>query len=154
MGGGHLFDHPVEIEDNNIFLDGEEFKGTTGLWALIMENTPKMSRIKKEELLRYKRLMKKTNIFQIAQGNQGARRTRKYALLEDLMKEEGEGISFLPTDINSLLQRLNVLLAEFTAGNRATRNEIVAIVDNLVGRKKIKKDEVKEINDYLQNVDH
>ena len=152
-GRYYLGAREIEIHDNNIFLDGEEFKGTTGLWALIMENTPKMEHIKEAELLRYKRLMEKTNVFQLAQGNHGAIRTTKYALLEKLLTEDGDGISFLPTDINSLHQRLNVLLGEFTAGNRATRNEIVAIVDNLVGRKKIKKCEVKEINDYL-NVDH
>ena len=66
-------------------------------------------------------------------------------------KEEGEGI-FLPSDINSLRERLKILLGEFNAGNRATRSEIVSIVDNLLERKKIKKEEAREINNYLQNV--
>ena len=42
-----------------------------------------------------------------------------------------------------------ILLGEFNAGNRAARNEIVAIVDNLLERKKIKKEEAREINNYL-----
>lgn len=153
-GKYYLGSKEVKIRDNNIYVDHVEFKGTTGLWALIMENTPKIERITAEELDRYKHLMRLTNTFEIAQRKESAKRTKKFALIVDLLKEEGSGISFLPTDINSLHHRLKVLLAEFNAGNRATRNEIVAIVDNLVERKKLRNDEAREINEYLQNVDH
>ena len=87
-----LGDQEVEIKENNIFLDGEEFKGTTGLWALIMENTPKMEGLTEEELDRYKRLMRLTHTFELGQNNYGARRTNKFNLLEDLMIEKGKGI--------------------------------------------------------------
>ena len=71
----------------------------------------------------------------------------------NLLRETGNGISFLPSNINDLLQKLNLLLGEFNAGNRAaTQNQIVAIVDNLVSRKKLAKEEATEINNYLQNV--
>ena len=79
--------------------------------------------------------------------------TEKYKLLQK-NEEYGKGISFLPSDVNSLNNRLNILLAEFKAGNGATRNEIVAIVDNLVKRKKMKIDNANNINYYIQNVHH
>ena len=87
--------------------------------------------------------------------------TDKYNLLKHLLGREeeeevkhGSGISFLPSDVNSLNKRLNILLAEFQAGNGATRNEIVAIVDNLVKRNKMKITVANNINNYIQNVHH
>ena len=54
--------------------------------------------------------------------------------------KEGQGI-FLPSDIKSLRAKLSYLLAEFRASNTsATRNQIVAIADNLLKRKKYQKE--------------
>ena len=66
------------------------------------------------------------------------RQLRKTKILADLEKN-GTGISFLPIDIDSLHKSLRLLLGEFKAGNRATRNEIVSIVNNLFERNKISK---------------
>ena len=63
---------------------------------------------------------------------------------------DGSGIVFLPSDINSLEEKLNLLLGEFKAGNRATRNEIVAIVDYLLEKRIITKTEAKHINNFLK----
>ena len=65
--------------------------------------------------------------------------------------KKGHGIEFLPSDINLLQQQLAYLLAEYRAGNTsATKNEIVAIEDNLLKRKHISKLEYRKINDYIQ----
>ena len=51
---------------------------------------------------------------------------------------DGEGIKFLPGDINGLLDRLKLLYAERRAGNIiSTTSEIVAILDELLRRKQI-----------------
>ena len=64
--------------------------------------------------------------------------------------KNGEGIQFLPADIKGLTSKLNLLLAEYDAGNRSsTRNEIVAILDELLRRKEISQKEYKHINSYL-----
>ena len=61
-------------------------------------------------------------------------------------------IEFLPTDISSLQQRLCHLLGEFQDSNTpATRNEIVAITDNLLKRKHISTEEYTKINDYISH---
>ena len=47
-------------------------------------------------------------------------------------------------------EKLNLLLAEFAAGNKtSTRNEIVPILDELLRRNKLSKIEYKDINSYL-----
>ena len=112
-----------------------------------------MNNITEDDLNTYRGLMQATEAYDYGIQNHGSRNTKKKKLLEGLLKT-GEGISFLPSDINSLHQDLKVLLAEYKAGNRATRNEIVAIVDNLLGRKQMQKSEAQEINNYLENVDH
>ena len=59
-------------------------------------------------------------------------------------------IKFLPSDITSLQQKLSHLLGEFQDSNTpATRNEIVAIADNLLKRKHISAVEYRKINDYM-----
>ncbi len=63
---------------------------------------------------------------------------------------KGSGVNFLPSDINSLKEKLQLLVGEFTAGNKTTRNQIVAILDNLKGRKEISKKEYNQVNSLLQ----
>ena len=152
-----LGDKQIFIKDNNIIVNGHKFNGSTGLWALIMENTPNIENIENEDFESYKELMQLTNALDKGLENIHANKTDKFQLLTQLFEEQkeqkGRGISFLPSDIDSLHDRLKVLLAEFNAGNRATRNEIVAIVDNLIKRKQMTKSEGKDIFNYLQNVD-
>ena len=68
---------------------------------------------------------------------------------------EGNGIittttRFLPGDIKGLEDKLCYLLAEFQAGNTTTSEEIVPISDELLRRKKISRQEYKDINNFLQ----
>ena len=58
---------------------------------------------------------------------------------------------FLPGDIKGLTTKLNLLLAEFQAGNTTTRNEIVSILDELLRRKRMSRKEYTSINNYLSN---
>ena len=39
-GNFYIGDKPVVIEDNNIIVDGKEYKGTPGLWELIVSKKP------------------------------------------------------------------------------------------------------------------
>ena len=49
----------ITIAYNNIYVDGEKFTGTPGLWELIMEDNPK--NYTKEDLNNYGNLLVKTN---------------------------------------------------------------------------------------------
>ena len=59
-------------------------------------------------------------------------------------------MNFLPADINSLVTKLQLLVGEFIAGNKTTRNQIVAILDNLKERRKISETEYTQVNKLLQ----
>ena len=63
----------------------------------------------------------------------------------------GNGIQFLPGDINGLQIKLDYLLAEYHAGNTsATHNQIVAITDELLRRKQISQTKYNNINNFIQ----
>ena len=47
-------------------------------------------------------------------------------------KKEGSGISFLPGDIKGLIEKFRLLVAEHRAGNKSLKNQIVAILDQLL----------------------
>ena len=73
---------------------------------------------------------------------------------ENLKREpvvSASGIQFLPGDIKGLETKLNLLLAEFRAGNTSTRNQIVFILDELLRRKQMSRKEYTEINNYVSN---
>ena len=64
-------------------------------------------------------------------------------------EKSGSGTIFLPGDIKGLVTKLELLLAEFHAGNKTTRNEIVSILDELKRRKEISRERYQSINNYL-----
>ena len=72
--------------------------------------------------------------------------------IKDVLKIHiGNGIQFLPGDINGLQIKLDYLLAEYHAGNTsATRNQIVAITDELLRRKQISQSKYNIINNFIQ----
>ena len=60
-------------------------------------------------------------------------------------------IQFLPGDISGLQTKLSYLLAEYQAGNTfATRNQIVAIADELLRRKHLSQEEYHNISSIIQ----
>ena len=101
-------------------------------------------------------MIKRTNANEHPRGVQGTSRLgqtykRKRLLVNDdenRHTKEGDGIQFLPGDIKGLDIKLNyLLLAEFAAGNRSsTRDQIVAILDELKGRKRISQKDYTDIN--------
>ena len=59
-------------------------------------------------------------------------------------KETGNGIQFFPGDISGLIKQFHLLLAEFHAGNKSsTKNQIVAILDDLLRRNYLNQEEYK-----------
>ena len=140
--------------NNNIWLDNgtDSYKGTFGLWKLIMLKAP--DGYFDEDLDNYKRLIERTNALDMpnARPNERPRTTTKWKFFKKIglvpgtedddeienesdneKEEQGSGITFLPGDINGLIEQLHLLLAEHRAGNKSsTKNQIVAILDQLL----------------------
>ena len=150
----------VKIENNNVILDGIEYRGTPGLWNLLMLNTPE--NYEDSDLTEYLNLIESADVWNYPKKvpNSRPHSTSKAGFIENHIfdseeeyedtktepaKTTGEGI-FLPSDINSLVRRLAIILSERRAGNNvATTPELVAILDELLNRKKITQQEYNAI---------
>ena len=164
--GYQLGNKKIEVDaDKNIHVDGISYKGTPGLWKLIFDVNPKG--YTEDDWRNYKELVIQTDLINHATGIQQNSRpqlTKKYQLIKKALEEEDEeldeskkedgekggyGIHFLPSTIKALFEKLKLLAAEFIAGNTTTRNEIVAILDQLRTRKQISEKEYTAINTLL-----
>ena len=146
-------DKIIQISGNDIIADGVHYRGTPGLWSLIMFKKPDENLYDDKDMNTYENLVHQTNVMTSPNNvrpKSKIKRTYKWRKIFSKFTEEGHGIQFLPTDINSLQTKLCYLLGEYRAGNTsATRNEIVAIADNLLRRRKISRAEYKKINNYI-----
>ena len=115
-----------------------------------------------QDLENYKELLQRTNAIDMPHGKR-PKSTLKWQFFkdnglvpanrgeltaegeEDNGLEEGKGgkgIQFLPGDINGLIEKLHLLVAESRAGNKSsTRNQIVAILDQLLRRNYLNQEE-------------
>ena len=136
----------ITIAYNNIYVDGEKFTGTPGLWELIMEDIPNPEKYTKEDLRRYGDLLFKTNAINqdFNPNNPYPRASRGYkwqkvvSLIwaektagKEVERTDGKGVVVIPSDPNALLERLDLLLASQEAGHTGVRNELVSICDEL-----------------------
>ena len=135
---------PITIIGNDIFIEDIDkmFKGTPGLWELIMSKKP--INFTDKDYDNYKDLMIITNALHIdnnpnnpyPKGNRrGFKWTRILAPIwfgkKRMEGYEGKGVVVIPSDPNALLERLDLLLASQEAGHTGVRNELVSICDEL-----------------------
>ena len=140
---GHHFigNQHVIVKDNDIIIseNGEKFKGTHGLWNLLMSKNPKNFTDKDYD--DYEDLMIMTNALHRNNDKdnphpKGSGSTKWRKLLSPIWhrkKEgyEGEGVVVIPSNPNALLERLDLLLASQEADHTGVRNELVSICDEL-----------------------
>ena len=161
----------IIIINNDIFIEGRNrmFKGTDGLWNLIMSKNPK--KFDDKDYDKYKELMIITNALHIGndpkkpypKGNHKDFKWRRILApiwfgkkggLHKLPKEkegyEGEGVVVIPSDPNALLERLDLLLASQEAGHTGVRNELVSICDELKRQGVLDTKAYKKLNNIIK----
>ena len=161
----------ITIAYNNIYVDGEKFTGTPGLWELIMEKEPK--KYTKEDLKRYGDLLFKTNAMNqnFDPNNPYPRSSRSYkwqkivsliwaektagkkigeTSVKRVEKTAGKGVVVISSDPNALLERLDLLLASQEAGHTGVRNELVSICDELKRQGVLDTNAYKKLNHIIK----
>ena len=135
----------LTIAYNNIYVDGEKFRGTPGLWEFIMKNEPDQRNYTREDYNAYKDLLIKTNTmhwnFDPTETRPRGSKSHKWVnIISTIWSEytgrrkrelEGKGVVVIPSDPNALLERLDLLLACQDAGHTGVGNELVSICDEL-----------------------
>ena len=156
MGAKHIY-----VEGNDILVDGTRYVGTHGLWVLIMFKKPQEESYTEHDLLKYRELVEQTDAMNSpnnVRNNSRVESTYKWRNIfsqfssSTQQQHGGNGVvEFLPGDIKGLQTKLGYLLGEYRAGNKlATRNQIVAIADELLRRKHLSRNEYREINNFIQ----
>ena len=132
-------------EDNNILVNDTSYKGTSGLWELLMLNKP--LNYSETDIGNYEKIVNVTDLRNNPHltGLGGKPKlTNKYKFLTKLLVT-GEGV-ILPGDITGLLDRLKLVCAERASGNvDATTPEIAAILDELLRKNHISKSEYNTV---------
>ncbi|XP_067942978.1 uncharacterized protein [Watersipora subatra] len=145
---------PVEIDNNDIIIEGDRYKGTPGLWELIQSKDPQDDNYTAKDFIEYAKIlwandaMKRDNdpSARHPKSNRGAKWAKIVKPIWENKYFQGSGTVFLPQDPTTLIDRLELLRASRQAGNTGIINEMVSILDELLRRKIIKKSEYKKLS--------
>ena len=92
-GDFRIGDKKADIKDDDIIIDGITYKGTDGLWELIMKDEPQEGIYTDEDFLNYGRILKQTNaIYQGNNPNQNKPKSSKSTKWKYLIKPIWENI--------------------------------------------------------------
>ena len=168
-------DKKIKIKDDNIIIDGVEYKGTPGLWELIMSDKPQ--NFTEEDFQNYGELLINTNAIPQKKNPNKPRSSsspkwtkivnpiweevKKRKRLKTIEEEEededdpqpstsGTGLKIIPSDPNALIDRFDLLFSSKKAGHTGVRNEIVSILDELKRQGVIKTNEYKKLNSLIK----
>ena len=157
----------VTITDNDLIVGKDEYKGTPGLWELIVSKEPKD--FTNEDYQNYAKLMVKSNALRAGNNpkSKKPKSSKSYkwkVILKDIWDNigkyeeegeyegeyEGEGVTVIPSNPNALLERLDLLLASQAAGHTGVGNELTSICDELKRQGVISTDTYKKINSLIK----
>ena len=142
---GELFleKDPITIDDNDIIIGDKTYPGTVGLWELITKNDPDETIYNDEDVKNYREIVLDTRAIESDSNPnkpKASRSTKYRELIKPIWDEvklknkgkKGSGVVFLPGDPNALIEKLDMSIAAWRAGNTGSRNEAVSICDELL----------------------
>ena len=150
----YIGDKRVDIDHNNLIIDGENYEGTEGLWELIRSKTPMQGDYTPEDLSNYEKILIQTNAiwkdYDPSTNKPRSSKSEKYTTIikpiyDQLKATKGSGTVFLSQDPNVLVNRLELLMASRQAGNTGVNNEIVSIMDELLRQNHITREDYKRV---------
>ena len=136
----------VEVNVNDIIIDGITYRGTQGLWELIALKHPK--KYTEADLDTYKTILLQTNAhlkgYKDGAQISATKHTKYVKIIKQLFQSAGEGLMEANDnkiqqrywdDPNELVDRLRLLHLSKLAGNTGVHNEIESIIEELIERK-------------------
>ena len=143
----------VRIQEDDLIIDGEHYRGTEGLWELLTLKDPQ--KYTPDDLEVYKKILVQTKAFLLDRRENEPDRVKcnrgdKYKNIIKHVANEwrvnrgecsskkrrldhtGEGVVFLPSSPNALVDRHRLLFGAYKSGNTGVFNELQAINDKLL----------------------
>ena len=157
-------DSEVTITGDDIIVGERKFDGTLGLWELITSKSPDSKIYTTTDLDSYETILLDTNaIVNPETGKVRSSSSEKYRniikpiydhhLRPKKTQNTGKGISLMPSDLNALVEKLDLRWASYRAGNTGVRNEIIDISDELLRQGVLNNVAYKKLMLQLKNVD-
>ena len=168
----------VTFDGDDIKVDGNTYKGTTGFWNLLINKIPDPDEYTAEDLEQYKDLLIRTNtIFLNNNPTENSPKNAYYKgvkwknIIRDIWYgikpfkkgkggkggekdpkpgTSGTGLKILPSDPNALIDRFDLLFSSKKAGHTGVRNEIISILDELKRQGVININEYKKLNSLIK----
>lgn len=145
---------PIEIDNNDIIIEGERYEGTPGLWELIQSKHPQDDKYTAQDFIEYAKILRATDAMKQdndpysrrPKSNRGAKWAKIVKPIWENKSFQGSGTVFLSQDPTALIDRLELLRASKQAGNTGVINELVSILDELLRRKIITRSEYKKLS--------
>jgi len=148
-GKMYLGDSEFNMDLHSIYVKGQQYPGTKGLYDLIfLYNPPEQSNSYDEsDLEMYREIVNNTNLARrgfVKTGHLNGSGKKYQKLIKDLVHKESSGkglfnlnteqsIQYIPwNDPNELVDRLKLLISSQQAGNLSHNNEINAIIKELL----------------------
>ena len=144
----NINDVPIDIEGDNITVEGKTYVGTEGLLELLTRARPDKLKYDQNDLDDYKEILIATKAMHHS-GNPDKPKSGPGYKYNHVVKplfyagNTGKGVVVIPQDPNALVEMLKLLMASFRAGNTGARNEIVGICDELLRQGQITKEGYK-----------
>ena len=131
------------------------YRGTPGLWELIVSKDPNRDLYTPIDFENYKRILIETDAMRSPKNPNKPKSNKgtKWTLLRDNVwkgLKKGHGVTVIPSDPYALLERLDLLLASQTAGHTGVGNELTSICDELKRQGVINADAYKKINSLIK----
>ena len=145
------------IVGNDLVVGKDEYEGTPGLWELIVSKEPKD--FTKEDYENYAKMMIKTNALHrdndpnslYTKSSKGYKWNNiPKGIRKNKAEYKGKVVSFISSDPNALLERLDLLLASQEAGHTGVRNELVSICDELKRQGVLDTKAYKKLNSIIK----
>jgi len=150
---------PIIFNDGKIIFENEEYSATKGLLSLLTRKTP--IGYDDNDLANYANILDNSGAIYRSKHGPIDKNSEKWknivrpiwerlyprrAKLADSKKaKRGEGVVYLSSDPDALVERLQLLISSAKAGNTGVRNEIVAILDELLRMKEITRNQYENI---------
>ena len=144
----------VKIKGNNIIIDDSMYRGTPGLWELIVSRNPNKNLYTPIDYENYKRILIETDAIRSEKNPNRPKSAKatKWNLIRPIwgVVKKGKGVTVIPSDPNALLERLHLLLATQDAGHTGVGNELTRICDELKRQGVINADAYKKLSSLIK----
>lgn len=152
--GPYIGNQRVKISGDDLDISGRIYKGTPGLWNLIISKEPEEYTDQDHE--NYSEILINTNTMRknndpSSQRPKSSKSSKWKNIVGPIWKELRAEKGYveevvIPSDPNALVERLELLNAEWEAGNTGLRNETVGIIDELKRQGAIDSTEYKNLS--------